>query len=89
MGLVRRDRDENFHGGGMAGWNEKLRRYAGLKKPMLGPPGKDRCLSHVRIDLVKYHNRRIFSAQVTHAPRNVTRNLWLTIHEGKQTCRPM
>ena len=28
---------------------------------------------------------RIFSAQVTHTPRNVTRNLWLTIHEGKQT----
>ena len=37
MGLVRRDRDENFHGGGMAGWNEKLRRDAGLKKPMLNP----------------------------------------------------
>ena len=34
MGLVRRDRDENFHGGGM---NEKLRRDAGLKKPMLDP----------------------------------------------------
>ena len=28
---------------------------------------------------------RIFSAQVTHTPRNVTRNLWLTIYEGKQT----
>ena len=28
---------------------------------------------------------RIFSAQVTHTPRNVTRNLWLTIHEGKLT----
>ena len=37
MGLERRDRDENFHGGGMAGWNELLRRDAGLKKPMLDP----------------------------------------------------
>ena len=27
---------------------------------------------------------RIFSAQVTHTPRNVTRNLWLTIHEGNK-----
>mgnify|MGYP001801695475 CR=1 FL=1 len=37
MGLVRRDWDENFHGGGMAGWNEKLWRDAGLKKSMLDP----------------------------------------------------
>ena len=37
VGLVRRDRDKNCHGGGMAGWNEKLRRDAGLKKPMLDP----------------------------------------------------
>jgi len=37
VGLVRWDQDENFHGGGMAGWNEKLQRDAGLKKPMLDP----------------------------------------------------
>ena len=37
MGLLRRDWDENFLGGGMTGWNDKLRWDAGLKKSMLDP----------------------------------------------------
>lgn len=35
--VKRRDRDENVHCGGMAGWNEKLRRDKELKNSILEP----------------------------------------------------